>query len=79
MDKYDLPTILYSSLKEMGGQAKIVDVSKFIWEKYEKELHDSGDIFYTWQYDVRWAATELRKTGKMKSDKISPKGLWELV
>jgi hypothetical protein len=79
MDKYDLPSILFISLKEMGGQAKIVDVSKHIWEKYKKELQDSGDIFYTWQYDVRWAATELRKTGKMKSDKISPKGLWELV
>ena len=36
----------------------------------------SGDIFYTWQYDIRWVGTELRKLGIMKKD--SKRGIWEL-
>ncbi|SDW39046.1 hypothetical protein SAMN05444006_10397 [Allgaiera indica] len=25
----------------------------------------SGDLFYTWQYDMRWAAQNLRGAGKL--------------
>lgn len=54
-----------------------LDVSKYIWANYEDQLRQSGDLFYTWQYDYRWQATELRKKGILKdSDK---RGYWELV
>ncbi|MBN1546266.1 MAG: hypothetical protein JW902_06370 [Syntrophaceae bacterium] len=77
--KFDLRDWLVEALKSKRGKgATIVEVCKYIWQKYEKDLRASGDLFYTWQYDVRWAATELRKTGKMKSAAISPQGVWEL-
>ena len=79
MTRYDLPDILFKSLKDMGGQASIIEVCKYVWEKYKNNLQDSGDLFYSWQYDIRWAATELRKTGRMKPAEISPRGVWEVV
>ena len=77
--KHDLPDILCKSLKQLGGAATIIDVCKHFWTKHKKELEQSGDLFYTWQYDIRWAATELRKTKRMKSSELSPKGVWELI
>lgn len=79
MTRYDLPDILYSAIKEMGGQASIIDVCKYIWEKYKTDLQNSGNLFYTWQYDIRWAATELRKSGRMKAAEISPRGIWAII
>lgn len=35
-------------------------------------------MFYTWQYDVRWAATTLRRTGKLRAAEVLPSGVWEL-
>ncbi|HHW25100.1 MAG TPA: hypothetical protein GXX22_06560 [Clostridiales bacterium] len=79
MKREDLPDILYDSLKKLGGRSNIVDVCKYVWEHYKEELEKSGDLFYTWQYDIRWAATELRKTKRMKSVENSPKGIWEII
>ncbi len=78
MNRYDLPDILYSSIKALGGQTDIINVCKYVWEHYKIDLEHSGDLFYTWQYDIRWAATELRKTGRMKATEISPRGIWEV-
>jgi len=77
--RYDLPDILYMSIKDMGGQTNIIDVCKYVWEKYEDDLRHSGDLFYSWQYDIRWAATELRKSERMKAAEISPRGIWEII
>jgi hypothetical protein len=79
MSNYDLPDILYSSLKDLGGSAKIINVCKHFWKNHQSALQDSGDLFYTWQYDIRWAATELRKTGRMKPAEQSPRGIWEII
>lgn len=79
MDRYDLPEVLYSSLDALGGQSDIIGVCKYVWEHYSTNLENSGDLFYTWQYDIRWAATELRKTGRMKPAEQSPRGIWEIV
>jgi hypothetical protein len=56
-----------------------VDVCKYVWDNYEQELRASKTLFYTWQYDIRWAATALRKSRKMKAKEISPRGVWELA
>lgn len=77
--RYDLPELLYQALKSLGGKSNIVEVCKFIWNNYENDLKSSGDLFYTWQYDIRWAATELRKLNKMKDKNVSPKGIWEII
>lgn len=88
MERNDMPDILYDIIKKMGGKAKMMEIFKKFWQEYEVELKKSGDLFYTWNYDIRWAATKLRKNGKMKQAKeqentyghnISSKGVWEII
>lgn len=78
LDRNDLPELLNKTLGALGGDASIIEVCKYFWDTYENDLRASGNLFYTWQYDIRWAATELRKSGIMKSAEDSKKGIWEL-
>lgn len=70
---------LLEALEGIGGKGSIVEICKFVWENHKDELETSGDLFYTWQYDIRWTAWQLREQGKMKQDNLSPKGIWELA
>jgi hypothetical protein len=76
--KNDIKDWVLDALSKHGGSATLVQVATHIWDKHEEDLRASGDLFYTWQYDVRWAATELRKSGKMIGADLSPKGNWVL-
>lgn len=67
------------ALEANEGRATLRDVSKYIWNNYKNELKESGDLFYTWQYDMRWAAVKLRKDGIMQDRFSSPQGIWELT
>jgi hypothetical protein len=60
-----MPWVL-DALRAHGGAASVVDVCRHIWNHHEKELREAGDLFYTWQYDVRWAATKLRHQNKLR-------------
>jgi len=31
----------------------IVEISRAVWDRHEDDLRESGDLFYTWQYDLR--------------------------
>jgi hypothetical protein len=77
--KSDLKAWVVEALHAQGGRAHLIDVAKYIWNEYKEELERSGDLFYTWQYDMRWAATALRKRGVMKPSVMSPSGKWELT
>ena len=76
--KENLREWLIEALEENNGRASIVDVCRYIWNHYENELRISGDLFFTWQYDVRWLPTQLRKEGIMRATHLSPQGIWEL-
>lgn len=76
--RHDLPDWLLDALRAQGGRASIVEVCKHIWRNHEDDLRSSGDLFYSWQYDIRWAATFLRKEGLMRDKDVSPRGVWEL-
>jgi len=78
MDRDDLKIFVSDAIRTHGGRATIVEVAQNIWELHQVDLEGAGDLFYTWQYDMRWAATQLRKIGKIKSTALSPKGVWEL-
>lgn len=75
----DLVMWLQEALRAHGGRATIVEVCRYVWERYETILRDSGDLFYTRQYDIRWAATSLRRRGIMRAASQSRNGTWELV
>jgi hypothetical protein len=50
-----------------------------VWKEHKDELESSGDLFFTWQYDIRWIATLLRKKGTMRAVPSSEFGIWELA
>jgi hypothetical protein len=75
--KKDFSEIIHEILKENRDSMNVLQISKEIWKKHSVRLYES-DIFYTWQYDFRWAGTELRKKGIMKPSSECSKGFWEL-
>lgn len=77
--KEDLQGWLVEALEANNGSASIVEVCKHIWQNHEDELRRSGDPFFTWQYDVRWAAVVLRREGIMRAAGVSPRGIWVLL
>ncbi len=74
----DLPNWVIEALRSLGGSGTIVQVAKYLWQNHDYELQASGDLFYTWQYDMRWACTELRINNTILPAKMSSKGVWQL-
>ena len=62
--KADLVDWVEHSLRELGGEGTVVEVARQIWKDHEDDLRVSGELFYTWQYDMRWAAQSLRSKGR---------------
>ncbi|MDE3079360.1 MAG: hypothetical protein KGI94_04975 [Paracoccaceae bacterium] len=63
--KADLEMWVLEAVKKHGGEASVLTVAKEIWANHANELKASGDLFYTWQYDMRWAAQNLRSAGNL--------------
>ncbi len=78
INKQSLRNLIIEALQANNGSATIVPICKYVWDNYESQLKESGALFYTWQYDIRWAADALRRDGKLKPAYVSPKGIWEL-
>jgi hypothetical protein len=78
-NKENLQEWVLEALIDLNGIGRIVDVAKHIWEHHENDLKSSEDMFYTWQYDMRWAATRLRESKKILPVEKSQKGEWRLT
>ncbi|PTM57036.1 hypothetical protein [Phreatobacter oligotrophus] len=78
MHRADLPDVVVKALDELGGTGTVVEVAKLIWRDHEDELRASGDLFFTWQYETRWAAQRLRDLGKLSYGRRGGKGVWQL-
>jgi hypothetical protein len=76
--KDSLQSWVLEGLVAHGGRARLIEVAKHIWEHHEADLRAAGDLFYSWQYDIRWAATALRKRQQVVSATVSPHGIWEV-
>ncbi len=74
----DLCDWVIEALKANGGRARIVEICKHIWEHHESDLRKSGDLFYTSQYDVRWAGQKLRDDGALMPAYGNRSGPWAL-
>jgi hypothetical protein len=79
MTKQELKDAVLVAVKKHGGRASLVDIAKFIWVHHETDLRAAGDQFYRWQYEMRWAANELRHEGKLADVASSPRGIWILA
>lgn len=79
VDRKVLEEWVVEALRDLGGSGRIVDVLKHIWSHHKSEMETSGDMFYTWQYDVRWAVMSLRNTGRARSAAETTRGTWALA
>ena len=70
---------IVSALNHFEGRAHYLTVSRWIWENHRQDLFEMGDMFYKWQYNIRWLAIELRKEGRLLPADESPSGTWILV
>ena len=77
--KDDLQGWIIEALGDLGGSGSLLEVTKAVWNRHEADLRASGDLFYTWQYDLRWAAQKLRDSGRLKPKHGKRGGPWELA
>ena len=63
----------------MGGVGSVLEVTRTVWRLHEEDLLSAGDLFFTWQYDVRWGAQYLRNHGYLVEVKGSRREPWRLT
>ena len=78
MERYELEDCVIEALQALGGSGTIVEVAREIWIQHEADLRLSGDLFFTWQYDIRWAKKGLRDRGIVEVLRSGPKSIWSL-
>ena len=72
----DLKRWVFEALTDLGP-SKVPEIAKHIWINHEAELRKSGDLFYTWQYAMRWEGQKLQMEGKLT--KKAGAGRWALI
>jgi hypothetical protein len=75
----DLCDWIVEALKELNGSAQIIKVKEHIWQQHQNDLINSGNLHFTWNDDIFWAATQLREKGMLKNAKATSKNVWELA
>jgi hypothetical protein len=76
--KENLQEWVMEAIESLGG-GTVVEVSREVWRRHEGDLREAGDLFFTWQYDIRWAAQELRDGGQLMPADQVPRGVWALA
>lgn len=77
--KQDLQQWVLEAVRAHDGSAAPIDVARHIWQVHEAELRESGDLFYTWQYDMRWTAQVLRNEGVLRPMQRRRNEPWSLA
>lgn len=62
-----------------NGEATIAQICKYVWENHEPDLQVSGNLLYTWGYDIRWAGQRLRDNGYLQPSKACKRGVWVIT
>jgi hypothetical protein len=75
--KEELKEWVLDAIDAHSGAADVVQVARHIWQNHEADLQAAGDAFYTWQYDMRWAAQALRDEGVLVAASDAPRGRWQ--
>jgi hypothetical protein len=70
---------LLEALRARGGAGSAVDLTRDIWRQHEEELRAGGDLFYTWQHDLRRVAARLRDEGRLAPAATDDSGVWRLA
>jgi len=77
--RVDLCDWIVEALKELKGKAQISKVREQVWMIHKDDLINSGNLHFTWNEDILWAATQLRAKGILKKAKETSKNVWELT
>lgn len=77
-NKQVLQSWVLEALSALGGSGSVLEVSKQVWRLHGTDMVEAGDLFYTWQYDIRWAAQQLRNTGVLEKLDGDRSGIWRL-
>lgn len=72
----DMQRWVIEALHASNNEGSIIQVAKHIWLNHENDLRNAGDHFFSWQYDMRWAAQHLRNVHKLGLKKVGPKSVW---
>jgi hypothetical protein len=75
----DLKPWILDALKASGGRGTVIRVCEYVWTHHEDDLRKGGGLFFTWQYDIRWAATILRHEGKLAPTERGNPVPWQLA
>jgi hypothetical protein len=75
----DLCDWIVEALKDLKGSAQIMKIREHIWQNHKDELMGSGNLHFTWNEDIFWAATQLRAKGVLKKASDTSKSVWALV
>jgi len=75
----DLCDWIVEALKEHKGTAQILKIQEHIWQNHKDDLIASGNLHFTWNEDIFWAATQLRAKGVLKKASDTSKSVWALV
>jgi len=79
IDRATMTEWVIDALRNLGGSGEIVDICKEVWKNHEQEINSSGDMFYKWQYEIRWAGDLLRRRGDILPASQSSRGIWQLA
>jgi hypothetical protein len=69
----DLERWVLEAVDAHDGEASVIDIHRYVWDYHEADLRNSGDLFYTWGYEIRWAGQRLRDQGSLM---IPRRGVW---
>ena len=70
---------VYRAIKAHGGKATILQIAKYIWKNHEEDLRSSDELFYKWQYRMRWAGQKLQMQKRIRKTKKDGLGIWVIV
>ena len=73
---YELEKMLFGGLQDLGGSGSILDVSRRVLVRHKNKLTHDDDFNSDWSYNLRWAATSLRKKNVLVNNKKGSH--WEL-
>ena len=75
MTKTDLTNVVLNSLTSTS--MSIIEISKEVF--LNSGLSPSDDMFYTYQYDMRWSLMELVNSGVVSRDKVGNRSFYSLA
>ena len=74
MTKTDLTSVVLNSLTSQP--MSIIDISREVF--MNSGLSPADDMFYTYQYDMRWSLMELVNSGVVSRDKLGNRSFYSL-